>query len=402
MASFRKRGKKWEYRLKYTDPFTQEYKEKTKGGFATKKEAQIAATEFENGLLEGYEQKDLPLQDFLMIWLDEYKKDTVRKNTFTLHSRNISNHIVPYFKKIMLQELKPFMYQKFINHLAEDKDYSKRTIELIHTTLNNAMEKALTLNKIEKNPCSGVTIKGREKNKTGLKFMETSDIPRFLQAVHLYGYIYWLFFKVLIETGMRKGEAGALQWSDIDFKNMTISINKTLDFQAKDKSELFGDTKTYNSTRIIRMSKTLADDLKQHMKYQNQKKLALNELYHHDLNLVLTRDDGNIVPKSSLFNAFSRTLKRLNIPSIPIHSLRHTHAVLLLETGTDMKYIQERLGHGSIQITSDVYAHISKKIELDNMDKFESYMESVYSEKNSGQIVGKNVKPLKKSNLPTK
>ncbi len=91
-----------------------------------------------------------------------------------------------------------------------------------------------------------------------------------------------------------------------------------------------------------------------------------------------------------------------NIPSIPIHSLRHTHAVLLLETGTDMKYIQERLGHGSIQITSDVYAHISKKIELDNMDKFESYMESVYSEKNSGQIVGKNVKPLKKSKLPTK
>ncbi|MBW5467406.1 tyrosine-type recombinase/integrase [Brevibacillus formosus] len=124
--------------------------------------------------------------------------------------------------------------------------------------------------------------------------------------------------------------------------------------------------------------------------------------YDHDLNLVLTRDDGNFVPKSSLFNAFSRTLKRLNIPSIPIHSLRHTHAVLLLETGTDMKYIQERLGHGSIQITSDVYAHISKKIELDNMDKFESYMESVYSEKNSGQIVGKNVKPLKKSNLPTK
>ncbi len=97
MASFRKRGKKWEYRLKYTDPFTQEYKEKTKGGFATKKEAQLAANEFESSLLEGYEQKDLPLQDFLMIWLDEYKKDTVRKNTFKLHSRNITNHIVPYF-----------------------------------------------------------------------------------------------------------------------------------------------------------------------------------------------------------------------------------------------------------------------------------------------------------------
>ncbi|WP_338010540.1 MULTISPECIES: tyrosine-type recombinase/integrase [Bacillales] len=116
----------------------------------------------------------------------------------------------------------------------------------------------------------------------------------------------------------------------------------------------------------------------------------------------MCRKDGNFIPKSSLFNAISRTLKKVNIPSMPIHSLRHTHAVLLMETGADMKYIQERLGHGSIQITSDVYAHISKKIELDNMDKFESYMESVYSEKNSGQIVGKNDKPLKKSKLPTK
>ncbi|MED1943586.1 tyrosine-type recombinase/integrase [Brevibacillus formosus] len=118
------------------------------------------------------------------------------------------------------------------------------------------------------------------------------------------------------------------------------------------------------------------------------------------MNLVLPRDDGNFVPKSSLFNAFSRTLKRLNIPSIPIHSLRHTHAVLLLETGTDMKYIQERLGHGSIQITSDVYAHISKKIELDNMDKFESYMESVYSEKTVGKSWAKMLNLLKNQICP--
>ncbi|MGG0793632.1 tyrosine-type recombinase/integrase [Brevibacillus laterosporus] len=69
---------------------------------------------------------------------------------------------------------------------------------------------------------------------------------------------------------------------------------------------------------------------------------------------------------------------RANLPSIPIHPLPHTHAVLLLETGTDMKYIQERLGHGSIQITSDVYARISKKIESDNMNKFENYIKNIY------------------------
>ncbi|WGU95593.1 tyrosine-type recombinase/integrase [Paenibacillus dendritiformis] len=63
------------------------------------------------------------------------------------------------------------------------------------------------------------------------------------------------------------------------------------------------------------------------------------------------------MPQSSLFNALSRILTRAGLPSLPIHSLRHTHAVLLLEGGSAMKYVQERLGHGSIQITSDVYSH---------------------------------------------
>ncbi|QOS88642.1 tyrosine-type recombinase/integrase [Brevibacillus sp. JNUCC-41] len=81
-----------------------------------------------------------------------------------------------------------------------------------------------------------------------------------------------------------------------------------------------------------------------------------------------------LMPKSTLFNAFSHILKRTELPSLPIHSLRHTHAVLQLEAGSDMKYVQKRLGHGSLAITSDVYAHISKKLEQKNMDKFEEYL----------------------------
>ena len=70
--------------------------------------------------------------------------------------------------------------------------------------------------------------------------------------------------------------------------------------------------------------------------------------------------------------------KPITLLELPIHCLRHTHAVLLLETGVDMKYIQERLGHGSLRITSDVYAHISKKIETDSISKFEEYMQNIY------------------------
>ncbi len=376
MATYRKRGAKWEYRISYKDPFTQKNKLKSKSGFKTKKEAQAAAATEEIKLKNGLEiDNNILLEHFLNDWLHEYKSGTVRKNTFELHERNILKHIVPYFKKIPLTEIKPVMYQKFINQLS-DMGYSKRTVEIIHTTMNNAMEKAITIGKIAKNPCKGVTIKGKIKD-AELKFLDSSDIAKFLREAYKYDYIYWLFFKVLIDTGMRKGEAAALQWSDIDLKEKRITINKTLDFSAKNDETLFGDTKTYNSKRVITISQVLANDLHFHKKYQNQNKIALNDIYHHSLNLVLCRNDGNFMPKSSLFNAFSRILKKADLPPLPIHSLRHTHAVVQLEAGADMKYVQERLGHGSIQVTSDVYAHISKKIEKETMDKYETYMKNI-------------------------
>ncbi|AJO22847.1 site-specific integrase [Heyndrickxia coagulans] len=371
MATYRKRGDKWEYRISYKDPVTEKYKIKSKSGFSTKKEAQIAAQKMENEILEGVEQSPISLKNFLNTWLYEFKKDTIRKNTFNLHKQNIEKHILPYFKEIKLANVKPILYQKFLNQLI-DQGYSKRTVEIVHSTLFNAFEKAVILGKVTKNPCIGAIVKGQEK-KRDLKYIETDRIADFLKEAYKYDYIYWMFFNVLLETGMRKGEAAALQWSDIDLKAGTISITKTLDFQAKSKEELFGDPKTYNSKRVITISKGLINDLTFHKKYQNQNKLALNEIYHHDLNLVLCRNDGNFMPKSSLFNAFSRILKRAGIPPLPIHSLRHTHAVILLEAGADLKYIQERLGHGSIQITSDVYSHISKKIEREKIEKFDDY-----------------------------
>lgn len=154
-------------------------------------------------------------------------------------------------------------------------------------------------------------------------------------------------------------------------------IKQTLDFQPDDNDELFGNNKSYHSERVITMRESVMSDLHEHLKYQNQRKLYLGDSYHHDLNLVLCRDDGSPLPKSTLFNAFKSCLEKINGPSLPIHSTRHTHAVMLLEAGTDMKMVQERLGHGSMQITSDVYAHVSIRIEARSIEKFDTYMREI-------------------------
>ncbi|MCG7406733.1 site-specific integrase [Paenibacillus sp. ACRRX] len=376
MANFKKHSTGWEFRLKYKDPFTQKFKEKSQRGFETKKEAQLAAAEFERKVLQGYEQSDIPLVDYLYNWVEKYKKDTVRKNTIRSHLNNIKNHIEPYFKKLYLSDLKPDMYQAFLDYCV-DSNMSRRSIEIVNSTMYAALERATIQGKIERNPSYGSIIK-KEKSKRQVKFIDSDDIPRFLQQAHRYGYIYWIFFKVLIATGMRKGEAAALKWSDIDFKNCTITIDETLDFQASNDEELFGETKTGKSERKIKISQNIVNDLRFQMNWQNQNKLNLGSLYKYELNLVLCRKDGNFMPKSTLFNAFSRILKRSDLPSLPIHSTRHTCAVVMLEAGADMKYVQEYLGHGSIKITSDVYSHISKKLEQRNTQKIEAYTDKIF------------------------
>ncbi|GGC89229.1 site-specific integrase [Thalassobacillus devorans] len=374
MASYRKRNNKWQYRISHKDPFTQKYIEKSKGGFRTKKEAQLAAAKMEEEIKEGYFHTSVSLKAFLLEWLEVYKKDEVRENTYKLHKYSIEKHILPFFKDLMLDQLNPTRYQKFINELA-DKGLSKRTIENIHSTMSNAMKKAVILSKIKTNPCIGVTLKGKTKEKE-INYLEKEALSQFLQEAYRYGYEYGFFFKILLETGLRKGEAAALQWKDIDLVNGTINVTKTLNFSAKNDTEVFGSPKTKNSKRLITISDGLVEELKKHQLHQKKDKLTCGSMYNHSLNLVHCRKDGSFLRKSSLHNAFRKIKSRANLPDIAIHALRHTHAVLMLEAGVDMKYIQERLGHKSIQITSDIYAHISKKLEDNNFKKYQSYVSS--------------------------
>ena len=392
MIYFRKYQKKnskkyfWEYRIVYVDPFTKERKEKSKKGFESKTEAKEAAEKIEGELTNNDGtlcESNETISSFAQIWLKEYVENNVAPNTYRLNKSMVDTHIAPYFKEMKLTQLTPLIYQKFINHMAE-KGKSRRTVEICHNVMHKMFEKAVRLKLVKENVTKGVTLKGRVQQKD-LKFIPSDIVPDFLEACYEYGYIYWLFYKFLIETGMRKGEAAALQWTDIDLKERTVIINKTLDMSrssiGRNTDFLFGDTKTFSSKRVISITPSLATELMFHKKQQNHNKLILNTKYRHDLNLVFARQHGEALSKTTLFNSFSRILKKVGLPHLTIHSLRHTHVVLQMEAGADLKYIQERLGHGSYQVTADVYSHISKKIDEERNEKFEEYMQKVLNKK---------------------
>ncbi|MFE0508098.1 tyrosine-type recombinase/integrase [Peribacillus butanolivorans] len=287
--------------------------------------------------------------------------------------------MLPLLGHMKIKDLTPTHYQKIINKLA-DKENSKRTVEIIHTTLSNAMNKAVSLEMLSKNPCSGVTIPNKTinliKEDDDLEYLSKDEVIRFLDAALNENWRYFILFKTLIDTGLRKGEALALQVLDLDFTDNKIKIYKTLNYDVLDINKMFGPPKTETSYRKVLIDESLAALLSRHVLKQKEIKLKLANRYHRETNLVFERGNGLPYSKSTLHRAFIRICRKAGITKhITIHGLRHTHAVLLLESGASLKDVQERLGHKSIQTIADVYAHVSKELEEKSVVGYSKYMD---------------------------
>lgn len=383
MATYRKRGKKWEYRIRYVDKTTGKKREISKGGFDSKKEANFHANERERQLFHGMDAntKKILLSEYLIEWLETYKKGKVGQSTYILHKSNINKHIIPYFQNIKLADINKIEYQKFINHLI-NKGYSKRTVKIIHSTMSNSIKRAIDLEMIYKDFTNGILIAADRFNQHSKKenYLTKEQVKKLLNAAHKDKILYYTFIYTLVETGMRKGETTALEWDkNIDLDNKMIHIDRTINYHAytpigqKNNKDLVGKTKTYDSVRSITISDRLVTVLKTFKTYQNECKLKLGAKYDKTFDFVFTTT-GKPLTKSTLKNVLDRILKNAELHQISVHGLRHTHAVLLLEAGVEMKYIQERLGHKSIEITSDIYSHVTPKVIQNEQSKYEAYV----------------------------
>ena len=181
--TYRKHNGVWEYRLRFKDPLTKKPREKSKRGFRTKPEAKHAAEKIQRELQEGYDQVDMTLKSFLDLWMEEYKEGNVRKNTIISLRNIIDKHINPYFKNADLKTITAGLYQKFLNHLAKDKDLARNTILNIHNCFYSAMKQARSNKMIVDNPCENAVIPKKELNGE-IKFIDSSQVSNFLTHSH--------------------------------------------------------------------------------------------------------------------------------------------------------------------------------------------------------------------------
>lgn len=361
---FRKRGDKWSFTVDIgRDPATGKRKQKTRSGFKTKKEAQAACAELIAKLDKGHyiEGENQFVREYMPLWL-EHMKNKLKDTTFVNYKRAVFKWIIPHIGGLKLTDLKSFHVQELINSMI-DQEKSPRYIEYVITVLNGAIEYAIEIDILQKNPvkyCSIPRPRRLSNNTWSLK-----EVNRFLTYAKMDNPVYYICYLIALKTGMRRGEFLGLTWKNVDFKNKTIRVTQSLVY---DGTFRFTEPKTKNSIRSIAIDDDLIKELKLHKKSQNEFKLAIGPDYN-DMDLVCCREDGSPIYPRTLAINFDNVIKKAGVPKIRIHDMRHTHLTLLLELGVHPKVVSERAGHSSTQITMDIYSHVTPTMQRETAEK---------------------------------
>ncbi|EAD1828355.1 site-specific integrase [Listeria monocytogenes] len=300
--------------------------------------------------MKAKKRKEQTFHEYFKEWVDLYKVGAIRSITLQKYyvTEQKIQELVPELK---IKDLDRYTYQQLLNNYA--LTHEKQTTMDFHHNLKGAILDAVDEGVLNQNPTRKIVIKGKNPRPKKAKFLNQFEVQVLLKELNLKEDINWDWFILLIiKTGLRFSEALALTPSDFDFSTQKISINKTWDYKMVTGS--FQPTKNESSNRKIQIDWQLAMQFSQLIKMKDS--------------------DKPIFVKSRVFNStINNRLKVLcqnaNIPTITIHSLRHTHASLLLFAGVSIASVANRLGHSSMTTTQETYLHIIQELENQDNDK---------------------------------
>lgn len=354
----------------------------TRRGFSTKKEATLELSRLKVDISKnGFKKSDkLTFQQVYDLWVVNYEL-AVKESTFVKQTEQYKVHILPFFGESLISKITPAMVQKFAN---EKVTKFARYREFISNT-SRIFEYAIKLKLINSNPCKSITIPKAKKDvgkKKRENYFSREEMLIFLNALEKHeNKKIATFFRVLAMSSARMGEILGLEWSSVNFKENYISITQTL-ARGKNRRLYLEEPKTNSSARDIPLDKTTMDWLKAWRKEQREELLVTGHNSLQPNQLVFSSALNNsFIQLSKPRNWLLTILKQEKLKPITIHGLRHSGAVMMLESGLTLKDIQDRLGHSDISVTSAHYLHISEKRKRETVVQMADYI-------NTGSITG--------------
>ncbi|NKC60173.1 site-specific integrase [Vagococcus fluvialis] len=295
-------------------------------------------------------RREQTFYDYFKEWVNLYKVGAIREVTLQKYYMT-EQRLFELAPNLRMKDLDRYTYQKLLNEYA--LTHEKQTTMDFHHQLKGAILDAVDDGILTQNPTRKIVIKGKEPRTKKAKFLNQYEVQRLLKELNLTDEINWDWFILLtVKTGLRFSEALAITPEDFDFQNQKIIVNKTWNY--KNTKGFFQPTKNESSNRKIQIDWQLAMQFSQLIKNKEPEK--------------------PIFVKSRVFNStINNRLKVLcdkaDVPIISVHSLRHTHASLLLFANVSIASVANRLGHSSMTTTQETYLHIIQELENQDNEK---------------------------------
>lgn len=287
-----------------------------------------------------------------MDWIKLYKEKAVRKVTldkYYLTHRKIKE-LAP---ELHMNELTRQSYQKLLNNYAAT--HEKQTTLDFHHHLKAALVDALDEGLLEHDPTRRAIIKGVDPSNKKNKFLNLYELQKLLRHLDLGDELNWDWFILLVsKTGLRFAEALALTPEDFDFERQQIIVNKSWNYKTPIGN--FQKTKNESSNRVVMVDWHLMNQFK-----------SLIRNKESDWPIFVPHNKR--VFNSTVNDLLEKYCYKLDIPTISVHGLRHTHASLLLYEGVSVASVAKRLGHANTTTTQETYIHIIEELENKDNDK---------------------------------
>ena len=287
-----------------------------------------------------------------MDWIKLYKEKAVRKVTldkYYLTHRKIKE-LAP---ELHMNELTRQSYQKLLNNYAAT--HEKQTTLDFHNHLKAALVDALDEGLLEHDPTRRAIIKGVDPSNKKNKFLNLYELQKLLRHLDLGDELNWDWFILLVsKTGLRFAEALALTPEDFDFERQQIIVNKSWNYKTPIGN--FQKTKNESSNRVVMVDWHLMNQFK-----------SLIRNKESDWPIFVPHNKR--VFNSTVNGLLEKYCYKLDIPTISVHGLRHTHASLLLYEGVSVASVAKRLGHANTTTTQETYIHIIEELENKDNDK---------------------------------
>lgn len=360
------------------DPLTGKQKRTTRRGFKTQKEAELALTRIKLDVANGtyHQERAETYQEIYNLWVKQYEKK-VEESTFVKTTGIFKNHILPAMGAYKIEKINVDVSQKHVDEWAE----KLKKFRTVKSYAAKVLDFAIKRGYIQTNPFTLVDMPTKAFKKVIVdeeekveNFYTREQLINFLSCLEKENnYKSYALFRLLAYSGMRKGEALALTWNDLNFTTNELRINKALS-RGKDNQLYVKSTKT-GVARTIKMDEKTMTVLKEWKKKQKQDYLVKGFNTMQPKQLVFSNDLNEYMQPTKTRKWILHVQKKYSLGTITTHGLRHTHCSLLFEAGASLKEVQDRLGHSDVQTTMNIYAHVTKKAEEEAIQKFASYIE---------------------------